>query len=698
MATTKVTTKVLADDAVTIDKIADAAIVTESEGVSSNDNDTTLPTSAAVKDYVDTQDATKQDTITGAATTITSSDLTASKALISNASGKVAASSVTSTELGYVSGVTSSIQSQFNALTDNDTTYTISAVDSGDDAIIRLTDSNATTDDVTLVAGSNITLTPSGDNITIASTASGSVSEAFKTIAVSGQDSVVADTATDTLTLAAGSNITLTTNATTDTVTIASTGGSSGNTVIETDPHTGDGTTTAFSLTTSVSDSDAVQVYLNGVYQVKDSANYSISGSTITFVTPPVNGTAIELVHFVTATTSATAIEWQSSVKTASFTAAANEGYFVDSGSAAITVTLPSSPSVGDEVGLVDYGANAATNNITITSSDDIENSADDKVINYDKGAVNLVYSGATKGWLVSSAANETSTALGQVAIPVDYLVVAGGGGAAAGGGGAGGYRTSFGDASVSALTLYVSTNYTVSVGGGGNGDVANSQASTPEDGTDSTFATITSTGGGAGGINHTGTGGNGGSGGGGGHSGSNTNSGGSGNAGSYTPSEGNSGGSNGSTASPYPSGGGGGANASGGDGSGSTSGNGGDGKSNSITGSSVTYAGGGGGGTYLSSGTGGTGGAGGGGNGSSTGAGASGTANTGGGGGGAHGTTTVNGGDGGSGIVILRYPDTYTITIPGGSGLITGQLNTAVGSNEKYTTFTGGTGTISFS
>lgn len=45
----------IADDAVTIAKIADATIVTESEGISSNDNDTTLPTSAAVKDYVDSQ-------------------------------------------------------------------------------------------------------------------------------------------------------------------------------------------------------------------------------------------------------------------------------------------------------------------------------------------------------------------------------------------------------------------------------------------------------------------------------------------------------------------------------------------------------------------------------------------------------------------------------------------------------------------
>ena len=56
----------------------------------------------------------KQATITGAATTIVSDDLTASKALISNASGKVAVSNVTSTELGYVSGVTSSIQTQLD--------------------------------------------------------------------------------------------------------------------------------------------------------------------------------------------------------------------------------------------------------------------------------------------------------------------------------------------------------------------------------------------------------------------------------------------------------------------------------------------------------------------------------------------------------------------------------------------------------
>ena len=172
MAVTKVTTKVLADDAVTIDKIADAALVTETEGISSNDNDTTIPTSAAVKDYVDTQDATKEDTITGAATTITSSDLTASKALVSNASGKVAASTVTDTELGYVSGVTSSIQDQFDNLTDNNTTYTIAAADgdNADEEKIVLTGSDASTDEVVLEAGTGLSIARSGDKITFTNT------------------------------------------------------------------------------------------------------------------------------------------------------------------------------------------------------------------------------------------------------------------------------------------------------------------------------------------------------------------------------------------------------------------------------------------------------------------------------------------------------------------------------------------------
>lgn len=66
----------------------------------------------------------RQLKITGAATTITSNDLTVSRALISNASGKVAVSATTSTELGYVHGVTSAIQTQLNGKMPNTMTNT----------------------------------------------------------------------------------------------------------------------------------------------------------------------------------------------------------------------------------------------------------------------------------------------------------------------------------------------------------------------------------------------------------------------------------------------------------------------------------------------------------------------------------------------------------------------------------------------
>lgn len=65
-----------------------------------------------LKDAVDG----KQASITGGATTITSSNLTASRALVSTSAGKVGVSAVTSTELGYLDGVTSNVQTQINNL------------------------------------------------------------------------------------------------------------------------------------------------------------------------------------------------------------------------------------------------------------------------------------------------------------------------------------------------------------------------------------------------------------------------------------------------------------------------------------------------------------------------------------------------------------------------------------------------------
>lgn len=76
-----------------------------------NTSDADKPISTATQTALNA----KQDTITGAATTITSNNLTANRALISNSNGKVTVSDATSTELGYLDGVTSNVQNQLNA-------------------------------------------------------------------------------------------------------------------------------------------------------------------------------------------------------------------------------------------------------------------------------------------------------------------------------------------------------------------------------------------------------------------------------------------------------------------------------------------------------------------------------------------------------------------------------------------------------
>ena len=72
--------------------------------------------SGTLSDQTDLQTALngKQDTVTGAATTVTSNNLTTGRALVSDTSGKIAVSSITTTKLGYLSDVSSNIQSQLN--------------------------------------------------------------------------------------------------------------------------------------------------------------------------------------------------------------------------------------------------------------------------------------------------------------------------------------------------------------------------------------------------------------------------------------------------------------------------------------------------------------------------------------------------------------------------------------------------------
>ena len=94
---------------------------------------------------------------------------------------------------------------------------------------------------------------------------------------------------------------------------------------------------------------------------------------------------------------------WQS-VITGNTTMVAGRGYFVNTSGGAITMTLPSSASIGDTVHIIDYAATADTNNITIgRNSHKIQGDAADLTVSTERAAFNLVYVDATQGWLLDS-------------------------------------------------------------------------------------------------------------------------------------------------------------------------------------------------------------------------------------------------------------------------------------------------------
>jgi len=366
---------------------------------------------------------------------------------------------------------------------------------------------------------------------------------------------------------------------------------------------------------------------------------------------------------------------WIAAVKTANFTAAAGEGYFINTAGGAFEVDLPGSPSVGDEIEFVDFSRNFATAALTLDQgSNKFQGFTSPKAIYNTSGEnIKIVYSGSTQGW-IPVRDDDVSFKVAQ-SYAVDFLCIAGGGGGGAdrgGGGGAGGYRNSFasetsggGGSSETALQLVPGNQYTVTVGGVGAGAGVPNQKGTS--GVNSSVAgtgitTLTSVGGGGGGSGFSApltTGISGGSGGGG--------------AGNAAPGSGTSNqGFNAEAANPTGSGAGGAGEAGGTDGNAHA----GDGLASAITGSSVLR--GGGGGANRDGTDGGDGGTGGGGKGGQTNPGGnalSGSTNTGGGGGGGGGNSPQrNGGNGGTGVVILSMADAdYTGTVSGSPTVATG-------------------------
>ena len=360
-------------------------------------------------------------------------------------------------------------------------------------------------------------------------------------------------------------------------------------------------------------------------------------------VTPSINGT----------------LAWQT-VQTASFTAVAGRAYPVNTTSAAITVTLPASPSAGNIVQLTDYAGTWATNNVTVApNGNKINGGTAVFPAASARESLALVYIDATQGWLVYSGVN----AINPGGYSASYLFSAGGGGGTDNGGGGGGGGA--GGLVTGTTTLSSGSTYTVTVGAGGAGGIVFAPGASGSN--SSVTGLTTAIGGGYGASTTTGlVGGSGGSGGGGSYALA---------AGSGTSGQGNSGGASSASAPNYGGGGGGGASAAGSNGTSSVGGNGGAGTASSITGSSVSYSGGGGGG--AAGGTAGTGGAGGGGNGS-TAKGSNATANTGGGGGG--GGNGNGGGNGGSGIAILSVPTAfYSGTTTGSPTVTTSGSNTII-------------------
>lgn len=108
--------------------------------------------------------------------------------------------------------------------------------------------------------------------------------------------------------------------------------------------------------------------------------------------------TAVGQLSFAAAGTS-----WQS-VKTSTFTAAAGEGYFVNTTSGVITMNLPAG-TLGDEIAFIDYAGTFDSNTFTVSAngSEKIHGSTDDLTISTERAANTLVFTDSTQGWLLKN-------------------------------------------------------------------------------------------------------------------------------------------------------------------------------------------------------------------------------------------------------------------------------------------------------
>ena len=146
----------------------------------------------------------------------------------------------------------------------------------------------------------------------------------------------------------------------------------------------------------------AEQVFLNGIMLVRGTDYTTPDSTTITLASGAASGDSLEVVTINSLTSSGTLADYKKEINVAissNTTLAAGYRYFVDT-TAARTLTLPASPSLGQEIQIFDASGSAGTYNITVNSnSGKINGSVQDLILDANGAVAILTYTGSTYGW-----------------------------------------------------------------------------------------------------------------------------------------------------------------------------------------------------------------------------------------------------------------------------------------------------------
>ena len=165
------------------------------------------------------------------------------------------------------------------------------------------------------------------------------------------------------------------------------------------DTFSGNGVQTVFTLTNTPTSENYTLININGVSQLHSA--YTVANANVTLSTAPVNGASIEVMTFNlgSGSSGATYVE-----VTNNTSANVNTKYIVNTNSANLTITLPSSPALGDEVGIIDGTGNASVHAITIgRNGGNIQGAASNMTVTTDRSAFTLVYYNVTQGWILTN-------------------------------------------------------------------------------------------------------------------------------------------------------------------------------------------------------------------------------------------------------------------------------------------------------